>query len=160
MPGRTFRLVLVILAAGAAVYGIAALIVTPGERARALVSDLVAAAVAADVSGAVAFFSPDATLAFGSPNNPGLPFDEIRSRLEELDGRYRIERNSITSLESETESPGRVIVRLSCRTELVDGYGMMPNEWIIEVTRQGDGPFLITRVTWVSLAGRPPSREW
>ncbi len=160
MSTRLLRLVLAFLAAGAVVYAVAAMIVTPGERARALVRELVDAAVAADVPGAVAFFAPEATLSFGSPSNPGLPFDAIRSRLEQLDGRYRIERNSITSLESRTESPGKVIVQLSCRTELAAGYGMTPTDWTIEVTRQDDGEFLITRVTWMSLAGRPATRDY
>jgi hypothetical protein len=149
----------VIALVGAAVLIAGAAVVTPGERARQVVLDVVAAAVAGDVSGAGAHFSSDATLAFGLVTNPGLPRAEIEWRIDQLDNRFRIASNDVTRLRAETAARDRGIVHLACRTELVALPVPVPTEWIIDVTRQADGTWKISRVTWTSMAGRSPTSD-
>ncbi len=149
----------VIALVGAAVLIAGAAVVTPGERARKVVLAVVAAAVAGDVPGAGAHFSDDATLAFGLDTNPGLPRSEIEWRIDQLDDRFRIASNTVTRLRAETAASDRGVVQLGCRTELVAVPVPVPTEWIIEVTRQVDGAWKISRVTWTSIAGRAPASD-
>jgi hypothetical protein len=149
---------LLALTGGAALFTGAA-VVTPGEHARRVVLDVVAAAVAGDVAGAGARFSEDATLAFGSVTNPGLPREEIERRIDHLDGRYRIASNDVTGLRAETVARDQGTVRLGCRTVLEAAPVPVPTEWVIEVTRQSDGGWKVSRATWTSIAGRPPASD-
>ncbi|MHC4416377.1 MAG: hypothetical protein ACYS0G_13960 [Planctomycetota bacterium] len=151
-------------AGGLAVLGVAALVtgtlvVTSGERARAVVGALVDAAVAGDVPVAFGHFAGDATLSFGLATNPGYPADEIHLRLQRLEDRYRIASNRITRLASYSRSSREATVHLACRTTLIGGYGPTLTQWVLEVERQPDGSWKVARVTWVSLNGRSPSPQ-
>ena len=150
----------VVATVGAAILGIGAIVVTPGEHARRVVLEVVDAAVQADIPRATAAFADAAVLSMGSPSNPGYPRDSISQRLEGLAGRYRIASNRITSLESSTESRQRGVVRLACRTELQLGFGPVPTSWVVQVERQPDGTWKISRVTWLKLASRTPPERW
>ncbi len=160
--GRRPRLVTAAVAAamGAAVLVAGTTIETAGEHARRVVVEAVDAAVAADVAGITALLADDAVLSLGSPNNPGYPRDAIDRRLAGLAGRYRIASNRITSLQAATVSPYRGEVNLVCRTELELGFGPVPSSWEIQVDRQPDGSWKITRVTWSTLATSTPPEDW
>jgi ketosteroid isomerase-like protein len=154
-----FRVAGVLAAIGAAVLVIGALVVTAGERARRVTLAVVDAAVAGDVARAGSYFADDARLSFGSPNNPSLPRRDIQSRLDQLDGKWRIRSNQITRLRAYTESSDRAVVHLACRTTLERDFGPMPTSWVLRVERQDDGTWKITHVTWISLAGRSPASD-
>ena len=150
----------VLAALGAAILAVGAVIVTPGEHARRVVLEVVDAAVQADIPLATASFADDAVLSMGSPSNPGYSRDSIAQRMQGLAGRYRIASNRVTRLESSTESRQRGIVHLACRTELQLGFGPVPTSWVVQVDRQPDGTWKISRVTWVTLASRTPPERW
>ncbi len=150
----------VVATVGAAILGVGAVIVTPGEHARRVVLELVDAAVQADIPRATATLADDAVLSMGSPFNPGYPRDSIVQRLNGLAGRYRIVSNRVTSLESSTESKHRGVVHLACATQLQLGFGPIPTSWVVQVDRQPDGTWKISRVTWVTLASRTPPEQW
>jgi ketosteroid isomerase-like protein len=146
-------------AIGAAILLIGALVVTAGERARRVTLAVVDAAVAGDVVAAGSYFADDARLAFGSPTNPGVPRRDIQSRIDQLDGKYRIQSNQVTMLRAYTESSDRATVHLACRTTLERGFGPTPTSWVLVVQRQDDGTWKISHVTWVALAGRSPGSD-
>jgi hypothetical protein len=156
---QRLRSAAVLAGLGAAVLVAGALVVTAGERARRVTMAVVEAAVAADVSGAAALFADDARLSFGSPNNPGLPRRDIETRIDQLDGRYRIQANQVTMLRAYTETSDRATVHLACRTTLERGFGPTPTQWVLRVQRQGDGAWKIAHVTWISYAGRSPASD-
>ena len=157
---RRLIVAVVVAALGAAILGVGAVIVTPGEHARRVVLEAVDAAVQADIAAATATLADDAILTMGLPSNPGYPRDSIAQRLQGLAGRYRIASNRITSLESSTESKHRGVVDLVCRTQLELGFGPVPTRWVVQVDRQPDGAWKISRVTWVTLASRTPPERW
>ena len=142
---------------GAVVLLVGAVVVTPGEEARRVVLAVVKAAETADIAEAGAHFSDDATLAFGSPNNPGYPRDAIQKNLDRLGDRYRITSNQITSLKAFTESPREATVHLGLRTTVEVGFGPMPTWWVLRVEKEPDGTWKIIRAAWVSVAGQTPS---
>ena len=160
--GRRSHLVAAAAAAavGAAVVLAGTTIETAGEHARRVVVAAVDAAVRADVAGVTALLADDAVLSLASPNNPGYPRDAIELRLAGLAGRYRIASNRITSLDAVTVSRQRGEVNLVCRTELELGFGPVPTSWVVQVDRQPDGSWKITRVTWLTLATRTPPENW
>jgi hypothetical protein len=149
----------VLAAFGAAILLIGALVVTAGEQARRVTLAVVDAAVAGDVAEAGSHFADDARLSFGSPNNPSLPRRDIQSRIDQLDGKYRIQSNQVTMLRAYTESSERATVHLACRTTLERGFGPAPTSWLLRVERQDDGTWKITHVTWIALAGRSPGSD-
>lgn len=150
----------VMAVAGAAVLAAGKAVVTSGEHARAVVIEIVDAAVAADITTVAAAFADDATLSLGSPNNPGFSKDAITRRLDGLAGRYRIKSNRVTRLDATTVTRDRGVVDLACLTEPTLGFGPVPTSWIIQVDRQSDGSWKITQVTWVTLGTRAPPRSW
>ncbi len=147
----------VLAALGALVLLVGAVVVTPGEAARRVVLAVVKAAEAAEIAEASAHFSDEATLAFGSPNNPGYPREAIERNLDRLGDRYRITSNQITSLKAFSESPRQATVHLGLRTTLEVGFGPTPTWWVLRVEQEPDGTWRITRATWVSIAGSTPS---
>jgi hypothetical protein len=149
----------VLAALGAAVLLTGVLVVTAGEQARRVTMAVVEAAVAADVSGAAALFAEDARLSFGSPTNPGLLRRAIESRIDQLDGKYRIQANQVTMLRAYTETSDRATVHLACRTTLERGFGPAPTQWVLRVQRQDNGTWKIAHVTWISYAGRSPASD-
>ncbi len=150
----------VVAVVGAAVIAAGRAVVTPGEHARAVVIEIVDAAVAADITTVAAAFAEDSALSLGSPNNPGIPKDAITRRLDGLAGRYRIKSNRVTKLDATTLTQDRGVVDLACVTEPTVGFGPVPTSWIIQVDRQPDGTWKITHVTWVTLGMRAPPRSW
>ncbi len=144
---------------GAAVLLTGTLVATAGEHAGGVTVAVVVAAVAADVSGAAALFADDARLSFGSPTNPGLPRGDIEARIDQLDGKYRIQSNQVTMLRAYTETSDRATVHLACFTTLERGFGPAPTQWVLRVQRQGDGTWKIAHVTWISYAGHSPASD-
>ena len=142
---------------GAAALLIGWLVVTSGEQARRVTLALVDAAVDADVSAARALIAEDATLSFAAVTNPGYPADEINVRVERLGDKYLIESNHITMLRAYSESADRATVHLACRTTLQVGFGPAVTRWVLRIERQDDGAWKVVHITWMSIAGRPPS---
>jgi hypothetical protein len=139
---------------GIAVFVIAALVTTAGEHAKAVTAKLVAAAEKADLVAARGLFADDASLSFGSPENPGLDFSELSRRLDMLGGRYRIEENDVLSLKGYTVSGDTGVAHLSCLTQVESGYGPTPSAWVLRVRRDETGEWRISRLTLVSVAGQ------
>jgi hypothetical protein len=132
------------------------LVITPAERGREVTLEMVERIVQGDINGGMALFTPNATFAVGSPQNPGMDIGFIRRQAEWLHGRYTIESNQISSLRSYTESSRRGVVHMTCRTD-VGGYGPTPTQWVLWIDEQPDGEWKISRLTMVSLYGRQPN---
>jgi ketosteroid isomerase-like protein len=145
--------------AGAAVVVVllATVVTTRGERAEAIVREFVARAERADTSGMLSLLSDNATLHFGRPENPGVGRDEIRSMLSDLEGRYRIESNTITQLDATGEPGPAATVLLTNRTSVAAGYDGVPNSWWLRVGEQKDGSWKIERIAFLKAAGQPGS---
>ena len=156
--GRPERVVAagILAVIGAGILLVGTFVVTSGEHARRVVLEVVDAAVAGDVVTAGALFTDDATLALGSPTNPGYPRDRIERGLDQLAGRYRIADNQVTILDGFTESSRQATVHLGCRTTPEGGFGPVPTLWVLRVELQPDGTWKISRVAWVGFAGRTP----
>ncbi len=157
--GRRERLPVagLLMVAGAAVFATARLVVTSGEHGRELTLALVGSAVSADIDRARELFAPDATLAFGAPTNPRHSRAVIERLIEQLDGRRRIESNTIFKLVAHSRTRREARVELSCVTTLVGGYGPHRTQWVLEIARQPDGTWKVTHVRWAIINGRPPA---
>lgn len=153
---RPFLLAGAVASVGLAVLLIAYLVTTPAERAAAVVRAFVAEAEAGRTDRMLDLLTPQATFHYGRPENPGLPMDEIRSMLRTLEGRYRIEANSITQLDATTDSDRAATVLLSNRTSVAAGYNHVPNSWWLRVARQEDGDWRIERIAFLRVAGQTP----
>jgi hypothetical protein len=148
-----------VLAAAVLITGI--LVITPGEHGVEVTRRLVSHAVNAEVSPAMALFAPGASLSIGSTRNPGVGIDSIRRQLERLESQYRVRSNTITTLRGYGESRDAATVHLACRTEVENGWGPTPSQWVLRVERQDGGEWLITRITAITIAGRTPGeRLW
>lgn len=149
--------------AGALAATVGALVTTPGERACELARAIVAAAERGDPAGMLAEFAPDATFHYGRPDQPGMPFAEIADAAAAIEGRYRIESNTVTQLDPHTD-PDRTdtgYAVLSCRTVTAASPGPTPSSWILRAVREPDGRWVIDRLTLVKVAGQDPSpRLW
>ncbi len=153
LAGR-IRLAGLIALAGAAVLAIGAAVTTSGEHARRITRELVDAAVQGDVAGAISLFTEQATYSVGSPRNPGLGRDFIESELSRLNGRYRIDANTITMLRSYSESSNLAEVHLACWTTV--GGSTTPSQWVLRIQRQPDDAWKIVRLTCISIGSRTP----
>ncbi len=142
------------------VFAADALVTTPGEHARAVVAQLVAAAEAGDPSAMRALIADDATIHYGGAAEPGYEFEEISRGLDSLRSRHRIESNRITRLSQRTEGDAGV-VELSCWTETasMSGFGGAPTDWLLTVAEQPDRRWLITTLVWERVFREPPSRS-
>jgi hypothetical protein len=139
------------------------LVRTPGERACELARSIVAAAERGDAAGMLAEFAPDATFHYGRPDQPGLPFGEIADAAAAIEGRYRIESNSVTQLDPHTDPdrPDTGYAVLSCRTVTAASPAPTPSSWVLRAVRGPDGRWTIDRLTLVKVAGRDPwPRLW
>jgi ketosteroid isomerase-like protein len=139
---------------GIAVLVIGHYVVTSGEHAKALTRSLVDAVVSHDSVGALSMFTNDAVFTVGSPNNPGYGIDMIRDLLDRVAPRYPIESNTITMLRGYPEDSDLATVHLACLST-VSGYPSV-SQWVLQVRRQHDGSWKITRLTCVSINDRPP----
>lgn len=149
--------------AGIAIAVTGLLVTTPGERACGLARAIVAAAERGDAAGMLAEFAPDATFHYGRPDQPGLPFAEIADAAAAIEGRYRIESNTVTQLDPHTDPdrPDTGYAVLSCRTVTAASPAPTPSSWILRAVRDPDGRWAIDRLTLVKVAGRDPwPRLW
>jgi ketosteroid isomerase-like protein len=140
--------------AGAAVLLTGYLVVTSGERAKAVTRELVDAAVAEDAIAAVAMFTDEAAFAVGSPRNPGLGIDYIRDQLIRLTERYPIESNTITMLKGFSETSDMATTHMACFTN-VNGFTNV-SQWVVRVKRQPDGEWKVIHLTCVTVNGQTP----
>ena len=159
--GRLDRLKAAVIPAliGAAVLAAGLLVTTAGEHGEILTRQFVDAAVEEDIVGASEMLSDDATMAVGSPTNPSFDLDYILDQLDYLVGRYEIASNRITKLHGYGTESGRAEVHLACWTEVADGWGPTPSQWVIEVERQEDGTWKVDRITWISIGNQRASMK-
>lgn len=132
------------------------LIHTSGEQAERVTRQFVDAVAEGDTTLALGLLTPDATLAFDSPRNPGYDLTFIKSRLTKLTGEYTIDSNRITRLEGYVETSDRGLAFLTCWTEA--GYGPVRSQWVIRVSEQTDGSWLISRLTCLRINDQEASR--
>lgn len=146
-----WSLLLFLLAAVALLAGW--LVETPGERGESITRAFVERAIANDLVGAVNLLSDDATLAVGSPKNPGTDRDAIIGGVSTLRQRFAIESNTISMLKGYALPDGRAEVHLACWTDV--GYGPTPSQWVLHLGLQQDGEWKIERITCISIANQP-----
>lgn len=142
---------------GVAVFVIERAVTTAGEHGKHVTVELVDRVVANDIAGAMAMFSDDATVAMGSPNNPGFSVDYLRGGLDRA-ASYRIQSNRIRMLDGFNESDDVAIVHLGCFTEVGTGY--TPSTWILRIEKQADGQWKVTKLTCVSISNQTPRMSW
>ena len=135
--------------------GIGLLVETPAEAAMAATRRFVSDAEGGRVDLLLERLGPDATLHAGRLENPGFPVEDLRSMLDALDGRHRIERNSITLLEAVGNGEDAAFVELACLTRTRSSLGTVPSRWIFEWERDEDR-WTIRSITAASVAGRVP----
>ncbi len=132
------------------------MVVTPADHARGVVERLVAAAVAGDPALAKACFSADASIHMGSAEQPGSDRTRIDRAFDSFATRHRIEANEISSLTGTSISDAQGRVDLACRTTTASSLGSVPTRWQFEVTRESDGVWRITRITWRAVGNQKP----
>lgn len=137
--------------------GVAALITTAGEHARRTVREFVEAAVAGNAAEASARLTDDVTINFERPENPSMDRTLIDRGLDAVATRHRVESNSVTMLKGFTVNGDTGVVHLGCWTQTATSMGSIPSQWVMRVKRGADGSWRITRMTCVSIAGRPPT---
>lgn len=148
-------------AAAVVVLLLSMLVTTPAERGAAVVRAFVTHAERGETDRMLDLLAPNATFHYGRPENPGLPNDEIRVMVRTLEGRYRIEANTVTQLDATAESRSAATVLLTNRTSVAAGYDFVPNSWWLRVARQPDGAWRIERIAFLRVAGQDPTgRIW
>lgn len=152
-PLIAIAVICALVAAGVLITGMT--VTTSGEHARRITRQFVNAVVANDLNTAMALMTPDASLAVGSPQNPGRDRQFIHGRLADLSQRYPIQSNTITTLRSYSQPNDAAIVHLACRTS-AGGYGPTPSQWVLHIHRDADGQWRIRRLTAISIALRRP----
>jgi len=154
---KRVQLAAVLLLGAVGVVATGSLVVTAGERGEEVTRRFVEAAVTNDLTGADRLLTRDATLAVGSPKNPGVNLSAIQSHLARLRN-YQIAGNRITSLRGYGLERDRAQVHLACATESSGAYaGLVPSQWVLHVRREPDASWAIERITCISIAGRTPS---
>ncbi|MCA9285624.1 MAG: hypothetical protein KDA22_10430 [Phycisphaerales bacterium] len=133
---------------------------TSGEHARRVVARFVRDAEAGDVDAMDLLLAPDAALALGRADAPGMDRSAVDAAIATLEGANRIESNTITRLRGYTADAGTGVVHLSCLTTTASSYGNVPSHWVIRVRRQTDGSWLIDRLACIEIAGRKPEWGW
>ncbi|MCP3903451.1 MAG: hypothetical protein GY715_07420 [Planctomycetes bacterium] len=135
------------------------LVVTAGERGRAVVRSFVDAVVEDDLVGADAKLARNVTAHLGSARNVGHDRAFIMSGLSRLVDRFEIEDNSITRLDALEQTSTSATLHLTCWTES-ESWGTTRSQWQVEVREQADGAWLIQRLTCLSVNDRPPPSSW
>lgn len=157
---RMLVLGIVCLVCLAGVFLVDAVVVTPAERGQQLVRGLVEDAESGRVDAILERIAPDASLHLGDVRRPGRAFAELERSLRTLERGNRITDNWVTRLRGETRSPGRADVSLACITTTSDSMGSVPTSWLFEVSERPDGTWMVTRVVFETLMGKPPSNPF
>lgn len=152
------RVALACIATAFAVPVLALSVTTNAERGAAVVADLVRRAEAGDVSGMLALMTPGCLLHYGRPENPGTPRPDWEPTVGLLQGRYAIERNSVTRLDAESASGSAATVELACLTEVGIAPYPTPSVWWMRVAEQPDGAWRIERIACLKVGREAPTR--
>ncbi|MCZ6836741.1 MAG: hypothetical protein O7G85_13270 [Planctomycetota bacterium] len=128
---------------------------TSGEHARLITRQFVKHVAAQDISSATLLLAPNASMAFDSPLNPGHDLSYIKAQLKRVEAALEINSNRITHLSGYVESQDRGVTHLTCWTDA--GYGPTRSQWVIEVSRQVDGSWQISRLTCIKIGERAAS---
>lgn len=147
---------LILMAASIGITLAGLLVHTSGEQAKRITRLFVDAVAASDTTLTLGLLAPDATLSFDSPRNPGYDLTFIKSRLSRLNNDYTIDSNRITHLEGYVETSEQGVAFLTCWTEA--GFGPVRSQWVIRVSQQTDGSWLISRLTCLRINDREASR--
>ncbi|MDG2031270.1 MAG: hypothetical protein P8J45_09725 [Phycisphaerales bacterium] len=139
------------------VFLLASVVTTSGEHARNLVRGMVQDAETGDVEGILAVIDPDATLHLESLRHPGRPFEQLEGSIRSLGGSNRITDNTITTLRAWTLDSDTAIVRLGCRTTTESSWRPVPTGWLFKVEAMPGGGWVVRRIAFASLAGKPPT---
>lgn len=147
------------LLVAAAVLAGAALWQSPGEQAAEAVRRLVASAEEGDVEGVVAAFEGDASIHYGAKTAPGESMDDILRAAQSLRTRHRIESNAINELSFATvdDATAQVILRCSTTTAGTSGFAL-PTTWWMELRRQPDGRWLVSRIAFLRFGNQTANR--
>jgi hypothetical protein len=146
---------------GAAVLAAGFAVTTSGERARGVVGDFVDHVVAGDIVAASNLLAPGVSLHIGAETNVGRDYDFLVDGLSRFDERYTVESNSVGELKGYTTSGDDATVHLACMTRVAEGMGYpTATRWVLRVSRQDDGRWLIDRMVFVSLNGQAAPGDW
>jgi hypothetical protein len=129
---------------------------TTAESAANATRELVKAAEEGRTHDIIATLEPDATLHFGSPNNPGQPIDELQRDINTLDDSNRIVSNSLNNLTFASADSTTAVTAFACMTTTELSYGPFQSKWEIEWQRDEKGIWRIRRLTVIEIAGRTP----
>jgi hypothetical protein len=153
------RLALLPLVLGAGVLATGWAVVTSGERARSVLRDVVDAVVTNDLVGAMRFFADDVRVHLGSTRNVARDLDFVRTGLDALSRRFAIEDNRITRLRAYSTGGDTATVHMACWTT-TGRSGPAPSQWVIEVEREDDDAWKVSRLTLISVNMSPPPSRW
>lgn len=132
-------------------------VTTNGERASAVVSELMARAAAGNTAGMLELLTPGCVLHYGAPENPGVPREMWEPAIGLLRGRYTIERNTITRLDAESAGRAAATVELACVTSVSLAPYPTPNAWWLKVAEQQDGTWKIERIAARRIGSETPT---
>jgi hypothetical protein len=139
------------------VFLLASAVTTSGEHARNLVRGMVEDAETGNVEGILAVIAPNATLHLESLRQPGQPFEQLEGSIRSLEGSNRITDNTITTLRAWTLDSDNALVRLGCRTTTENSWRPVPTGWLFKVEATPGGGWVVKRIAFASLAGKPPT---
>ncbi len=151
------RAALAAFAGSALALALGFLITTNGERASAVVRELMARAEAGNTAGMLELLTPGCVLHYGAPENPGVPREMWEPAIGLLKGRYTIERNTITRLEAESAGRASATVELACVTSVSLAPYPTPNAWWLKVAEQSDGSWRIERIAARRIGSETPT---
>ena len=130
----------------------------PAEHGEGVVDLMVRSAEEGDADAVLTHVAPTASLHMGDIRRPGRSFKDLERSLRSLERANRITDNWVTRLSGESLGVDRAMVSLACITTTSSSYGSVPTTWLFELQRQPDGSWLVTRVVFESLMGKPPQR--
>jgi hypothetical protein len=146
-----------LLTAAAAVLSLGLAVTTSGERARDVVAQLVSRAEAGDTAGMLHLMTPGCLLHYGRPQNPGVRRPDWERTIGLLQGRYRIEENTVTRLDADSSDAKTATVELACLTTVSIAPYPTPSAWWLRVAEQPDGEWKIDRIAFLRVAKQEPT---
>lgn len=132
-----------------AVIAVAWSTVSPAEHAERTVSALVDAAVAGNPDRMLSLLTTEATLSHRNDASAPEGRSVIARRIEAITS-DRIESNTVTLLQGTTITSSEATVELACLTTTSRSIGLIATRWNMELSKQPDGRWLITRIVWVN----------
>lgn len=153
------KLAAVFAVVGGAILATGLIVTTPAEHGRSVTRQFVDAVGEQRITQAEAMLAGDAMLGLESPTSPGYSRDVLVGAIRRLDGRYTLDWHQITTLDAYTQRDDRAEVHLTVLAQ-PSGTRAVRSRWVIHVSEQPDGRWLIDRITCISINDRTPRAGW